>query len=346
MNIESPSAYASPAPSPALPPPIPRRRRKPHWLLWTVLICSLLVNWVTCSGVGRSFSHVGLNEIPQVEQTLLWGSGTAKTHVALLTLDGVIMREGSSSLFGNVVDPVTKLLNEIRAVTFDPDVRAVLLEVNSPGGGVTASDEIYQALMDFKASDRDRKVVIHIRDMAASGGYYVALAGDLLVGQPTSVVGSIGVIISAVNMHQLGEKIGIQDVSLTSSDNKALLNPLTPVNPEHSEILQKVVDDMYQRFRSLVLKHRPFNAEFADEHKLLDGRIFSQSEAVAFGLVDETGYMDYTRGRVLALLGVEEAGFYEVEYTEGGWASFFSVKTPQILAPVSAQSRFQYMWKP
>lgn len=344
MNIET--ASSSSVPPSTMPPPMPRRRKKPHWLLWTVLTCSLLVNWVTCSDLGNAFSDVGLNEIPNVEQTLMWGSGKAPAHIALLKLEGVIMREGASTFFGEAVDPVTKLLTEIRSVTLDPDMRAILLEVDSPGGGVTASDEIYQALMEFKASDPDRKVVVHIRDMAASGGYYVALAGDLLVAQPTSVVGSIGVIISALNMHQLGEKIGIQDVSLTSSDNKALLSSLSPVNPEHSEILQKVVDDMYQRFRGLVLKHRPFTAEFADKHQLLDGRIFSQSEALAFGLVDETGYIDYTRGRVLALLGVEEAGFYQVDYAEEGWGSLFSMKTPEILAPVSSHAKFQYLWKP
>jgi protease IV len=329
-----------------MPPPMPRRRKKPHWILWTVLIISLGVNLVTCSNVGDEWSNIGVDEYPMVDQTLIWGDGHSDTHVAVIALEGVIMRESASTLFGEVVDPVTKILNEIRAVTVDPEVQAILLEIDSPGGGVTASDEIYQALMDFKAAYPERKIVVHIRDMAASGGYYVALAGDLLVAQPTSVVGSIGVIISAVNMNQLSQKVGIQDVSLTSSSNKALLNSLAPVDPEHMEILQEVVDQMYARFRSLVLEHRPFNAEFADENKLLDGRIFAQPAALAFGLVDESGYMDHTRQRVLDLLGVADAGFYAVEYGASGWGSFFSVKSPEILAPLQPHSGFQYLWKP
>lgn len=325
---------------------MPRRRRRTHWIMWVILSVSLLVNFVTCSNFGSQMSEYGVDEFPMVEETLVWGSSRSGTKVAILTLEGVIMRESSSTLFGKVIDPVSQLLQEIRAVTVDEEVKGILLVVNSPGGGVTSSDEIYQALMNFKQTDPDRKILVHIRDMAASGGYYVAMAGDLLVGQPTSVVGSIGVIISAVNMHQLGEKIGIEDVSLTSSDNKALLNALAPVNDEHKEILQEVVDQMYQRFRGLVIENRPFSEEFADENNLLDGRIFAQASAIEFGLVDETGYLDHSRKRILSLMGVTEAGFYEISFETGGWTSLFAVKTPEILTPFTSTSKFQYLWKP
>ncbi|MGA0333927.1 MAG: signal peptide peptidase SppA [Kiritimatiellia bacterium] len=344
--MDPPSFTTAEPAAPLPPPPLPRRRRKPHWILWTLLIISLAGNLVTCTNFGDQWSSIGADEFPMVDHFLLWGNADAETQVAVITLEGVIVREAASTLFGEVVDPVTKILNEIRAVTVDPAIQAILLEIDSPGGGVTESDEIYNALMDFKAADPDRKIVVHIRDMAASGGYYVALAGDLLVAQPTSVVGSVGVMISAVNMNQLGQKVGIQDVTLTSSSNKALLNSLAPVNPEHMEILQQVVDQMYDRFRNLVLEHRPFDAAFADENRLLDGRIFAQPAALTFGLVDETGYMDHTRQRVLDLLGVEEAAFYGVEYGSSGWGSVFSVKSPEILEPLQPHSGFQYLWKP
>ncbi|WFB37273.1 signal peptide peptidase SppA [Kiritimatiellota bacterium B12222] len=353
MNIDPSLSDPTPAASyaaPALPPPMPdsrkRKRKRVHWIVWVILCVSLLINFVTCSEFGSDFNVYGLDEFPAVSETLTWGSAHADTQIAVLKLEGVIMRESSSSLFGDTVDPVTKLLNEIRAVTVDTDYKAILLEVNSPGGGVTASDEIYQALMDFKASDPDRLILVHIRDMAASGGYYVAMAGDLLVGQPTSVVGSVGVIISAVNMHQLGTKIGLEDVSLTSSSNKALLNSLSPVDPEHQEILQKVVDQMYLRFRGLVLENRPFTSEYADEHHLLDGRIFDQQTALSFGMVDETGYLDHSRERLMSMLGVDEAAFYEINFSTGGWGGLFNVKTPEILAPIQPNSQFQYVWKP
>lgn len=345
MNIETPSNpdFSQPPPPPVY---IPQCRRKKRWVLWSVLVISLLVNFSTCARMGEEVLNYGSEEYPKVDQTLAWGEAQAPVKVAVIALEGVILRESSGTLFGEGVDPVTKILYEIRAATVDPDYRAILLVVNSPGGGVTSSDEIFQALMDFKASNPDRKVVVHVRDMAASGGYYVAMAGDLLVAQPTSVVGSVGVIISAVNMNQLGEKMGIEDVSLTSSSNKALLNPLSPVNPEHREILQQVIDQMYDHFRSLVLANRPFDAAYADKNNLLDGRIFSQPDALSFGLVDETGYLDHTRKRVLDLLGIDVAGFYRVEYTVRGWESFFSVKSPKVFAPLKLHSGFQYMWNP
>lgn len=344
MNLDAtPPAPVAPPPPPLAPPP---RRKKRRWVLWTLLVFSLLINFVTCSQLGSGMAGLGEEEYPAVDETLLWGDVLSENRVAVIGLEGVIMRESSGSLFGETVDPVTKILNEIRAATVDETVQAILLEVNSPGGGVTASDEIYHALMGFKASDPKRKIVVHVRDMAASGGYYAALAGDLIVAQPTAIVGSVGVIISAVNMHELGQKIGLQDASLTSSENKALLNTLEPVNPEHQAILQQVVDQMYTRFRDLVLTHREFDADYADRHQLLDGRIFTLPAAEEHGLVDETGYMDHTRQRVLDLLGVEEAAFYRMEYSGGGWSSLFAVESPEILAPLNPNSTFQYLWKP
>jgi protease-4 len=183
--------------------------------------------------------------------------------------------------------------------------------------------------------------------MAASGGYYVALAADRIVVQPTSVVGSIGVIISSMNLHGLSEKLGVEDVSITSADNKALLNALDPVNPEHLAILQQVVDDMYVRFRGLVLANRPIDEAFADERSLFDGRIFHAADALDTGLVDVMGYGDKAREEVLELLGVEEAAFYEVSFS-GGWSGWLAAVGPRLNLPfeLSPQTRFQYLWKP
>jgi protease-4 len=227
----------------------------------------------------------------------------------------------------------------------DPEYDAILLNIDSPGGGVTASDEIYRALMGFRESHPDRKIVVHIQDMAASGGYYAALAADQIVAQPTSIVGSIGVLISAVNFHKLGEKLGVEDVTLASSDNKALLNALDPVDPEHTAILQQVVDDMYSRFRSLVLQHRPITEEFAEQHQLLDGRIFTLPDALDFGLVDRVGYGEVSRQAVLDLLNVGSAAFYEVSYASPSF-SLFSAKGPELKLPALPRSRFMYLWTP
>jgi len=315
-------------------------------VVYLVLGLSLLVNVATCSRFAGAARVAGRSEYPEVEETLAYGSHGAETKVAMLELSGTILRDAPPTLFGEQVDPVTRLLNEIQAAIVDPEVRAILLNVNSPGGGVTASDEIYHALKRFRESDPDRRIVVHVGDMAASGGYYAALAGDVIVAQPTSIIGSVGVMLTAVNAHGLGEKLGVRDVSLTSSENKDLLHPLDPVDPEHQRILQRVVDDLYDRFAGLVLEHRPFDAAFAAEHELLDGRVFTASEARELGMVDEIGYGEAARAKVLDVLGVEEAGFVRIEYT-GGWSGLFSVRSPEIALPgMPPQARFLYLWKP
>jgi protease-4 len=338
MNMDEQPVDSAPAARP--------KKRRFKWFFRILLGGSLLANLITCSVVSSKNLEPS-RQRPAVGETLAWGDPMAGNKVAVLRLDGVIMREAVGSLFGPGVDPVTKLLNEIQAATVDEEVRAILLEVNSPGGGVTASDEIYNALVRFKQSDPDRKLVVAVQDMAASGGYYIALAADRIVAQPTSVVGSIGVIISTVNLHGLSEKLGIEDVSITSTDNKALLNMLEPVDPEHVGILQSVVDDMYARFRGLVLEHRPIDAAFAEQFALFDGRILTAPDAVDKGLVDVVGYGDNAREVVLELLGVSEAAFYEMNFT-GGWAGLLAAKGPRVELPfrLPRGAQFLYLWKP
>lgn len=344
MNItpaDSPTEPQSPPPLPV----VPRRKRVPVFV-WILLGVSLLVNliWLQ-SRFSFSMLEGGIREFPAVDQTLAWGDAGAEAQVAVLRLDGVILDEATQTFFGEEPSPVAKLISEIQAVTMDPEMDAILLKIDSPGGGVTASDEIYRALMAFKESRPDRRIVAHIQDMAASGGYYAALAADEIVAQPTSLVGSIGVIISAINLHKLGEKLGIEDVTLASSENKALLNALDPVDPEHTAILQEVVDRMYDRFRMLVLQHRPFDAEFADQNRLLDGRVFTLPAAQDLGLVDRTGYEETSRQAVAELLGVETAGFYEISMSRPGF-SWLTAESPQIRLPRPPRTRFMYLWTP
>lgn len=300
-------------PSIPTPPPLPPRPRRPHWglriLFAFILLVSITINLSMCS---MSLASVGLRaeeEFPVISESLAWGHRRAPVKAAVLRLDGIIIRQ-AQGFFGSIPDPVSTLLTEIQAVTMDPTVNVILLEVNSPGGGVTASDEIYRALLRFKESDPDRRIVVSVVDMAASGGYYIALPADVIVAQPTSIVGSVGVMLSAVNMHELGEKIGLKDVSLTSGDNKALLSSLQPVDPAHTQILQELVDDMYHRFRDLVVEHRPFSSEYAEEHNLLDGRIFTARQAFQHGLVDEVGYGPEARAAVSRLFGGQDVAFY------------------------------------
>lgn len=295
---------------------------------------------------------MGDEEFPQVTETLAFGSPLAETKVALLRFEGIIIRQ-AQGFWGTMPDPVTKILSEIQAATMDASVRAILLEVNSPGGGVTASDEIYQALMQFKASDADRQIVGMVKDTAASGAYYFLLAADEIWVQPTSIVGSVGVMVSTINFHQLAQRLGVEDVTLTSGENKAMLSPFQPLDEEHVAIFQDVVDTLYDRFRDLVIAHRPFGPDTASREGLLDGRIFTAGDALRHQLVDGIGYGAEVRQRVAERLGETDLGFYTLSYP-GGFSGLFSARfngsgpaLPAVLGfPSVSGPRFMYLWQP
>ena len=178
--------------------------------------------------------------------------------------------------------------DRILAAKNDKNVRAIIIEINSPGGEVTMSDLVWHELQEFKSSATNRVVFAHLMDMACSGGYYVAAAADYIYALPTTVTGSIGVIIPAVNAAALAEKVGVKPVSIASSKNKDLLNPLMPTDPEHVAIVKKTVDETYERFVDVVAKGRKMPKDCV--RKIADGRILSAEAAREAKLIDAIGY--------------------------------------------------------
>jgi protease-4 len=182
----------------------------------------------------------------------------------------------------------------------DAGVRAIILRINSPGGTVTASDVMYREVRRF-ADETGKPVVASLGEVAASGGYYLALSADRIVAEPTSITGSIGVIIPTVNVSAGLERIGIHSRSLVSGKNKDVANPLEPEREGHYALLQGMVDEFYAGFRSRVVERRgprrPLSA--GDAHAttldtsrlddLTDGRIVTGRQAVEAGLADELG---------------------------------------------------------
>ncbi len=334
-------------PSPPLPEHyeevVYKPKKKRRWP-WVILGISLLLNMATCTSALFNSVSYPEEEYPLVNERLAWGEAHG-TKVALLRLSGAIFPESPSTLFGAQVDPVTKLLSEIQAVTMDEEVRAILIEIDSPGGTVTGSDQIYRALLQFKESSPDRIIVARVGSMAASGGYYVAMAADHIVAEPTSMVGSVGVILSAMNFHELGKKIGVDDVSLTSGENKALLSPFDPPNQGHQKILQDIVDELYRQFRAIVIEGRDLDEAYVNEHQLLDGRLITAQEALEHGLVDEIGLAQDARASVERLLKTDQVAFTLTDYT-GGWGSLFAVRSPELGLPQAMPKGFLYYWSP
>jgi protease-4 len=215
----------------------------------------------------------GRNKVLQVPIT----GAIAETAVPLL---------GAS---GGTVSAVRRALRQAAAA----DVVGVLLHVDSPGGGVTDSDVIYRMLTTFRREHPDKPVLALFGDMAASGGYYVAMAAERVLARRTSITGSIGVIMSAWNFAEAADKVGVEQVVVKSERTpyKDMLSPFRPLAPAERTMLTSIVDELYDLFVDVVDEGRP-NLDRAQVVAAANGGVYSASQAKALGLVDDIGDHD------------------------------------------------------
>ncbi|OLB54936.1 MAG: signal peptide peptidase SppA [Nitrospirae bacterium] len=222
-----------------------------------------------------------------LEEKQLSGSGTYK--VLMVELSGLISSRESEGLVEQP-NPVAHLKEELTRAANDSKVKALVVRINSPGGTVTASDVLYHELRAFKEK-RKIPVIASIMDVGASGGYYVAVAADKIMVHPSSVTGSLGVIMLTVNARGLLEKIGLEATAVASGPKKDMGSPFRTMTDEERAIFQGVIDSFYQRFLSVIQEGRR-NLTPEEIRKLADGRIYSGEQAKALGLVDSVGYLD------------------------------------------------------
>jgi len=283
------------------------------------------------------------DEFPRYTERWSFGDGDAK--VVRISVEGVIFRERKEGFFGKPYDKVESLLRQIRAARQDEDVRGIILEVSSPGGGLTSSDEIYHALKRFKESREDRKIVAFTRDMSASGGYYLSMPADWIIAEPTAIIGSIGVIMQTLNWQGLSERIGITDTTIKSGENKDILNPFHEVPPEQIELLQSIVDTFYDRFFDIVQTARGVSKEKLKS--LADGRVVTAEDALENNLIDQIGYWEDAVSKTAELLGEESIRVVRYEHRPT-FFEMFSIHSPISLPSLSVPEapRFMYLWKP
>lgn len=197
--------------------------------------------------------------------------------VAIIQVEGVISDSSDNSLRTKVVKCVNK--------AYKAQVKAVVLRINSPGGTVGASQELYAAFL--KLREKGIPVVASMSDVAASGGVYLALAAEKIVANPGTVTGSIGVIIRSANAQALFHKVGVSAEVIKSGAFKDILSPYRSMTEEERALLQGMIDDAYAQFVTAVATSR----NLAEEHvrTFADGRIFTGRQAKELGLVDELG---------------------------------------------------------
>lgn len=250
-----------------------------------------------------AFNQVKLFDMPEktleLNEHLIQGSDRDK--ILIVTIEGVISDSPSPGPFGFSPGEsmVAQVKEELSKAASDPMVKGVILKVNSPGGGVTASDIIYRELNEYK-SKTGNPIVALFMDTAASGGYYISMSADSIVAHPTTVTGSIGVIVSGLNLKEGLEKIGIKDQSFMSGNNKNILSPFAEMTPEKKKIIQSIVDNLYDRFFKIVKKNRT-KVDEAKLKQMADGRIFTADQALAEGLIDKIGYTEEAIKTMLSL---------------------------------------------
>ncbi len=194
--------------------------------------------------------------------------------VALVNVTGVILDSSG-------------VVEELKEHTKDNSIKAIVLRVDSPGGAVAPSQEIYKEVLKVKEK---KKVVVSMGSVAASGGYYISAPADKIVANAGTLTGSIGVIMEIPNVKGLMEKIGIEAQVIKSGKHKDMASVFKSMKPEEKEILQTVLDDVHDQFIQAVADGR--GMDFEDTRKIADGRIFTGRMAKEAGLVDELGSLE------------------------------------------------------
>ncbi|MDD5556045.1 MAG: signal peptide peptidase SppA [bacterium] len=226
--------------------------------------------------------------------------GTGPDKAALVPLKGFIGKGSGDRLLPGRGTAQT-VVAQLRRAARDDAVKAVLLEIDSPGGSVAASDLIHHEVRKVRAAGKP--VIASIGDMGTSGAYYVAVAADRIIAQPTAVTGNIGVILHGMNIEGLLEKIGVRDVTYKEGSMKDILSPTRPATPEEEEVIRNLTDAVYRRFTALVAEGRGLGGERVAA--VSDGRILVATEAKEAGLIDGIGYLDDALAEAAGLAGVE-----------------------------------------
>jgi len=256
--------------------------------LFVALCGSLFVNFVLMVAAFQRFGG-GIREAEptaRFREILLQGGARASfDKIAVITMRGLISSSLPGTVSDSMVDDMRAALQQARD---DSRVKAIVLEIDSPGGEVTASDAIYSAVVKARAR---KPVVVYMESLAASGGYYVSCGGKFLMANETTITGSIGVIIQTLNYEQLLNKVGLASVVFKSGKFKDMLNGARPITPEEREFVQNFIMKTYDKFLGIVAKERKLPADLL-RNTIADGRILSGKEAFEHKLIDGLGELD------------------------------------------------------
>ena len=274
-------------------------KRSTHGCLpFFLLLSALFLTLVSCSGFSIKIGPKG--EEPLKEYRL---EGKGREKVLVIPIRGFLSDAPERGLLGNRPSAVQEVVAQLRLGQQDPNIKALLLEIDSPGGSVTGADMLYHEIMAFKERTRVPIVAVFM-DVAASGGYYVALPADRIVAHPTTVTGSVGVILIQPKVNSLMDKIGVAVEVTKSGVDKDIGSPFRPSTPEEQRLFQDLIDKLARRFVDLVAKHRKPGVDALRD--ISSARIYLSEDALRLGLVDRIGYLTDALSEARSLSGLPE----------------------------------------
>jgi len=345
-NMPPSGSPAVPPPPPSSPPPLivprhlPPPRRSNLWKIVALVLLGLLaVSLFT--NLRQMFGSMIPGEAamtrkagPRLHETVL-EYNDSRNKVAVISVEGIIASDMGGAQGYGMVDYIR---DQFERAADRNDVKAVILKINSPGGEVLASDEIYDIIKEFQ-TDTKKPVIAAMSSIAASGGYYVASPCRWIVADEMTITGSIGVIMSTFNFRNLMDKVGVQPIVFKSGRYKDMLSMTRKpeeTTPEERKMMQDLIDETFDKFKKVVSEGRQRASKMnqgsgESGQKLVegweqyaDGRIFSGEQAYKYGFVDELGNWETAKDRALTLAGIPDANFVQFQ-PEFSLANLFQI---------------------
>jgi protease-4 len=319
-------------------------------LFLTIGIACLLS--ISCSGLTVK---IGTNAEDPLKQRTIEGSGRGR--VLVIPVTGFLSESSEKGLLDKRPGAVQEVVSQLRLAEKDPNIKALVLEIDSPGGSTTAADMLYHEITRFKERTRV-PIVAALMGVAASGGYYVALPADRIVAHPTTVTGSVGVILIQPRVNDLMGKIGVAVEVAKSGRVKDMGSPFRVSTPEEQRLFKDLIDRLAGRFFDLVEKHR--RIKNPDLEDVFTARIYLSGDALRLGLIDRIGYLSDALSEAKKLSGLPEDArvvvYRRTRYPndnlyntsassgEGGGISLVDLRFRELVPTLSPG--FYYLWMP
>jgi len=314
-----------------------------------------VVSLAIAIGLAACSPHIHLDFLGQdrIEEITLLES-RAKDKILVLDVEGILSAAGGQGPLAREGNIISQVYSRLEKAAEDPDVKGVILRLDTPGGEVAASDILYYEVLRFKQRSR-RPVLGLMMSTTASGGYYIASACDYLIAHPMTVTGSIGVISLFPDMASLLGKIGVGVNVIKSGRMKDAGSPFRSMDEAEKKIFQEMIDDYYEGFLDVVLKGRKDAIPRETLRQIADGRIYTAGQALELKLIDEIGYFDSAYEKMLAMAGLREARVISYSYYPKTRANLYAAALKEDLSFASGKlenllpnlkSGFYYLWLP